>query len=54
MKLLAEGQFEECLEDVQLHYSLLVMVGLRHVAESVQADNEMIAEMGRFWISVKR
>ena len=40
------GQFEECLEDVQLHYSLLVMVGLRHVAESVQADK--LAEMGRF------
>jgi hypothetical protein len=52
VKLLAEGQFEECLEDVS--YRLLVIVMLRHVAESVQADNEMIAEMGRFWISVKR
>ena len=35
-------------------YRLLVIVMLRHVAESVQADNEMIAEMGRFWIIVKR
>jgi hypothetical protein len=44
--LLKMGQFKECLR--MFSNSLLVM--LSHETESVQAD--MLAEGGRFWISV--